>query len=44
MYLSVEQAQINAINQPITVQPARRFTRKIPIKSALCRARIVGRK
>jgi hypothetical protein len=43
-YLSVEQAQISAINQPMTVQPASRFTRNIPIKSALCRANIVGRK
>jgi hypothetical protein len=44
MYLSAEQAQINATNQPMTVQPASRFTRRIPIKSALCRAKIVGRK
>jgi hypothetical protein len=44
MYLSAEQAQINAINQPMTVQPASRFTRKIPIKSALCLASMVGRK
>lgn len=44
LYLSAEQAQINAINQPMTVHPASRLTRKIPMKSALCRASIVGRK
>jgi hypothetical protein len=43
-YLSGEQAQINAINQPITVHPKRKFTRKMPIISALCRPMIVGRK
>src|SRR5216683_5065000 len=44
IYLSVEHAQINATNQPMTVQARNRLTRKIPIKSALCRASIVGRK
>jgi len=44
MYFSVEQAQIKATNQPMTVQPRNKFTRKIPIKSALWRASIVGRK
>jgi len=28
----------------MTVQPMSKFTRNIPMKSALCRARIVGRK
>jgi len=44
IYLCVEHARINATNQPMTVQPRNRFTRKIPIKSALWRASIVGRK
>jgi hypothetical protein len=44
MYLSAEQAQIKAMNQPMIVQPRSRFTRRIPIKSALCRATSVGRK
>jgi hypothetical protein len=43
-YLSAEQAQIKATNQPITVQPRMKFTRKMPITSALCRPIMVGRK
>jgi hypothetical protein len=44
MYRSAEQAQINAINQPMTVQPNSRLTMKIPIASALCRPMSVGKK
>src|SRR6266850_4405397 len=43
-YLSAAHAQINATNQPMTVQPNSKFTIKTPVKSLLCRAMIVGRK
>src|SRR5260370_26323183 len=43
-YLSPEQAQINAINQPMTVQPKSKFTMKMPTESELCRPIMAGRK
>jgi len=43
-YLSPEQAQINAINQPMTVQPKSKFTMKMPTESELCRPIMVERK
>jgi len=43
-YLSGERAQMSATIQPTTVQPNSRFTKKIPMTSALFRPRIVGMK
>jgi hypothetical protein len=43
-YRSAEQAQISAINQPMTVQPKSKFTMKMAAESAWCRPIMVGRK
>ena len=37
-------AQINAATHPISVQPRKRFNRKIPVASDLSLPRIAGRK
>jgi hypothetical protein len=43
-YRGAEQAQISAMNQPMTVHPKSRFTMKTPTESGLCRPTMVGRK